>query len=238
VAKRMNSPNTTEIKPTGKSFALPIFVNQDNRHPIVLALGVIAFILYIVSNHIHIFVPQLLPMLWIDTATPFIPETVWIYISEYVFFIAVYLTCKDMINLNKYIYSIMGLQTVSVLIFMIWPTTYPRDLFPLPHYLDAFTYFAFNTLRNADTPASCCPSLHVSSVYLSSFIFIDDQRKKFPFFLIWGTFIALTTLTTKQHYAVDVVSGLIMAVATYWIFHKVVRYQTTPVTLQTPQAKL
>jgi membrane-associated phospholipid phosphatase len=215
-----------KLKP--KPLTLPIFVNQENRHSIVFVLGVFAVFLYVITNHLHFFTPQLLPMSWIDKTIPFIPQTVWIYISEYVFFIAVYLTCKDMINLNKYIYSIMGLQIVSVLIFIFWPTTYPRDLFPLSHNLDCFTYFAFSSLRTADTPASCCPSLHVSSVYLSSFIFLDDQKRKFPFYFIWGTLIALSTLTTKQHYTIDVVTGLIMAIGTYGIFHKLILYRTEP----------
>ncbi len=216
-------PLLTSPKP--RSFALPIFVNRENRHPIVFAIGLACVFIYMASNQFHFFTPRLLPMSWLDNAAPFIPQTVWIYISEYVFFIAVYLTCKDMINLNKYLYSIIGLQTVSVIIFILWPTTYPRDLFPLPHDLDYLTYFAFNTLRNADTPASCCPSLHVSSVYLSTFIFLDDQRRKFPFYFIWGTLIALSTLTTKQHYVIDVVTGLILAIGIYGIFHKLVLYK-------------
>jgi membrane-associated phospholipid phosphatase len=119
----------------------------------------------------------------------------------------------------------MGLQTFSVLIFMLWPTVYPRHLFPLPQNLDYFTNFVFTTLRNGDSPASCCPSLHVSSVYLSSFVFLDDQKGKFPFYFIWGTVIALSTLTTKQHYVIDVVTGLILAIATYGVFHKIVVYR-------------
>jgi len=222
---KMTNP-LTKMNPVRRTFALPIFVNQENRHPIVFLLGIIASLLYVVSNHFHFFNPQLLPMSWLDNAVPFIPQTVWIYVSEYVFFIAVYLTCKDTANLNKYLYSIMGLQIVSIFIFMIWPTTYPRELFPLPQDLDYFTYFVFNSLRTADTPASCCPSLHVSSVYLSSFIFLNDQRKKFPFYFTWATLITLSTLTTKQHYVVDLISGLLMAVGTYWVFHKTVVYRS------------
>jgi membrane-associated phospholipid phosphatase len=189
-----------------------------------LLLGVLASILYLPTNHFHLFTPQLLPFSWFDRLIPFLPRTVWIYISEYVFFIAVYFTCRDIVNLNKYFYSFLTLQTISVVIFCLWPTTYPRDLFPLPEDLDVLTHFAFSSLRHWDTPASCCPSLHVSSVYLSAFIFLDDQKRKFPFFFIWGTAIALSTLTTKQHYLVDVALGFLMAVASYWFFHKAVQY--------------
>ena len=203
---------------------LPIFLNKTNKYPYGLLMFGLAALLYLPSNHIHFFEPQLLPMWWVDQVMPFIPETVWIYTSEYIFFPVVYLTCKDLVNLNKYFYSFLVLQAVSVLIFWVWPTTYPRELFPLPEGLDTLTHFVFSSLREADTPANCCPSLHVSSVYLSSFIFLDEQKKKFPFFFLWATAIAFTTLTTKQHYLVDLLTGLVMAVLSYWIFHKYVPY--------------
>lgn len=212
-------------KTTLRSWSLPIFMTKENKYPVGALLGPVAAGLYLLANHYHFYPPQLLSLSWVDLAIPFLPNTVWIYISEYVFFVAVYITCRDMINLNKYFYSFLILQVISVLIFCVWPTTYPRDLFPLPHDLNQLTYFAFSSLRSADTPANCCPSLHVSSVYLSAFIFLNDQRKKFPFFFLWGTAIAISTLTTKQHYLVDVVTGFMMAVITYWVFHKYVPYR-------------
>jgi membrane-associated phospholipid phosphatase len=214
----------TNIK-TQSRWELPIFVTRLNKYRVGWGLFVFAVILYLTSNHYHFIPPQFLPITELDAVIPFVPLTVWIYISEYLFFAAVYIVCKDMFNLNKYIYSFLFLQVVSVLIFWVWPTTYPRDQFPLPDSLDPITYYVFNALRTTDTPANCCPSLHVSSVYLSSFIFLDDQRSKFPFFFLWGTAIAFSTLTTKQHYIVDVITGFLMAVMTYWIFHRWVKYR-------------
>ncbi len=221
----MSSHSSAQSKTFLSQWSLPIFVTKKNKYWAGFILFVFAVVLYLSSNHYHFIPPRLLPLSWVDKLVPFLPGSVWIYISEYIYFLVVYATCKDMVNLNKYFYSFLALQTVSVLIFWIWPTTYPRDLFPLPSSLDAITYFAFSTLRETDTPANCCPSLHVSSVYLSSFIFLDDQRKKFPFFFIWGTAIAISTLTTKQHYLIDVIFGFIMALVTYWIFHKYVSYK-------------
>jgi len=221
----MNTHSPAQIKTFLANWYLPVFMTRENKYPVGLMLGILATTLYLTSNHFHFFTPQLLPLSWVDTLVPFLPYTVWIYISEYVFFAVVYITCKDMVNLNKYFYSFLVLQSLSVLIFWVWPTTYPRELFPLTHDLDSVTYFTFNALRNTDTPANCCPSLHVSSVYLSAFIFLDDQKNKFPFFFIWGTAIAISTLTTKQHYLIDVVTGFMMAVTTYWIFHKYISYR-------------
>jgi membrane-associated phospholipid phosphatase len=116
------------------------------------------------------------------------------------------------------------LNIVSAFIFVIFPTTYPRELYPLPADLDLLTYSVFFRLRETDTPANCCPSLHVSSVYLSSLLFLHDRKRMFPFFFTWGTAIAVSTLTTKQHYFIDVITGLIMAAFAHWIFHRIVQY--------------
>lgn len=219
---------TAVIQDRTQNWSLPLFLTRENKYVAGAFLFLIAAILYLTSNHFHFFQPQLLPMSWVDHVVPFLPLTVWIYISEYIFFIAVYLTTKDVINLNRYIYSFLALQTFAVLIFWIWPTTYPRELFPLPSNLDPITYYVFNSLRQTDTAANCCPSLHVSSVYLSSFIFLKEQRKKFPFFFLWGTAIALSTLTTKQHYLIDVTAGLACAIVFHWIFHRWLRYSPLP----------
>jgi membrane-associated phospholipid phosphatase len=161
-----------------------------------------------------------------DKAIPFLPHTVWIYTSEMFLFFSVYILSKDIVNANKYLYSFLALQIVSVAIFMAWPTTYPRELYPLPLDLDPWTTHIFNNLRGIDSPANCLPSLHVSSVYLSSFVYLDEQKKKFPFFFGWATAIALSTLTTKQHYIIDVVAGFGIALLMYLIFHRYVKYQT------------
>jgi membrane-associated phospholipid phosphatase len=210
----------------GPGWALPLFITARNKHAVgALVIGVTSF-LYLFSNHVHFSVPQLLPLSAIDRAIPLLPWTVWIYLSEYVFFVAVYLVCRDLANLNKWFYSFLSLQAVSFAIFLLWPTTFPRDLYPLvPAEMDRFTLAAFTALRQGDTPANCCPSLHVSSVYLSTFIFLDDQKEKFPFFFLWGTAIALSTLPTKQHYLVDVIAGFLMSVLFYRIFHRYVVYR-------------
>lgn len=206
------------------TFTLPIFLTWGNRWIVGGIWTVIAVFLYLSTNHYPIFTPRLLPMTSLDEAIPFIPQTIFIYLSEYPLFISVYLLAKELRNLNKYLYSFLFLQVVSVTIFLLFPTTYPRDLFPLPDTLDRFSHYAFSSLRETDTPNSCLPSLHVSSCYLSAFVFLDEQKKKFWTFFIWATLVGVSTLTTKQHYIIDVIAGLGMAMIAYWLFHKRVNY--------------
>lgn len=204
---------------------LPLFLTRRWKYPAGAVMFSLAYVFYFLTNHYPLFTPRTLPMTWIDESVPFLPLTVFIYVSEYLFFTVVFITSKNMENLNKYLYSFFTLQTFSCLIFLFWPTTYPRELFPVPADAPRFVHQVWAWLRAQDAPTNCFPSLHVSSVYLSAFIYLDEQREKFPIFLIWGSMIAFSTLPTKQHYVADVVMGLILAVGTYWLFHRGVQYR-------------
>jgi membrane-associated phospholipid phosphatase len=206
---------------------LPILVDKDNR----LIAGVVLFaataILYLTSNHFHLFEPTLLLPSGIDAAVPFVPHTVWIYVSEYLYFVVIYLSFRETVNLNRFVYAFFSFLVGCVLIFWLWPTTISRDLFPLPDALDPLTSFVLTALRRVDTPANCSPSFHVGSVYLSCFLVAGEGRRKLAFFLVWATAISLSTLTVKQHYLVDVISGFALSVIFYFVFRRA-RFTPTP----------
>lgn len=223
---------TTELSSTEQrdfverpKWALPLFLTHKNKFICGAIWTAIASTLYLSNNHNPFFEPRLLPMTRWDQWVPFIPATIWIYLSEYALFFSVYFTAKNIRNLNQYLYSFLVLQVVSIMIFIIYPTTYPRELFPLPADLDALSHFAFSRLRETDSPNSCLPSLHVSSCYLSSFVFLKEQKKKFIPFFLWATLVGLSTLTTKQHYIIDVVAGLGMAIIVYAVMYRWVSYR-------------
>lgn len=204
---------------------LPLFITPKIKYPAGAAMFAIAGFMYFITNHYPIFTPRELPMFGMDRAIPFVPWTVLVYVSEYFFFTVVYLVVRDMENLNKYIYSFFFTQGFSCLIFFFWPTIFPRELYPVPTDVNPVVGFVFNALRQGDAATNCFPSLHVSTVYLSAYIFRDEQPEKFPFFFTWATLIALSTLPTKQHYVVDIVAGFILSVAAYMIFHRWMPYR-------------
>ncbi|MGK5088199.1 phosphatase PAP2 family protein [Bdellovibrionota bacterium FG-2] len=195
-------------------------MTRRNRFLAGVAVFSVAASLYLLSNWYHFFPPLQLPMTVLDLAVPFIPQTIWIYVGEYFLFLAVFCVSRDMENLNRYLYALLAIHVISAAIFLVWPTTYPRELFPLSQDLDPLTYAVFNGIRQTDSPASCCPSLHVSCVYLSSFLFFNERRKMFWAFFIWATLISVSTLTTKQHYFVDIVMGLGLALGMYYFIQR------------------
>ncbi len=199
---------------------LPLFVTRGNKYAAGTIMYGLGYSLYYLTNHFPYFEGHYLPFTWVDTHTPFLPWSVFIYISEYFYFAFVYILLRNHDNINKYLYSFFLLQLVSCGVFAAYPTVYPRENFPVSPDLPNYLLATWAWLRHVDTAGNCFPSLHVSSVYLSAFVFwTDGQKKTFWVFLTWATLIAASTLTTKQHYLVDILSGLGLAVFFYRWFH-------------------
>ncbi len=199
---------------------LPLFLTKKNKYAAAAIMYALGYLFYYLTNHYPYFVEHYLPLTWIDREVPFLPYSVFIYISEYFYFGFVYFLLRNTDNLNKYLYSFFVLQLVSCSIFFLYPTTYPRENFPVPTDLPQWVQSTWTWLRTVDAPGNCFPSLHVSSVFLSAFVFwTDGQKKLFWIFLVWSTAIALSTLTTKQHYLADIISGLSLAIVMFRWFH-------------------
>ncbi len=203
---------------------LPHVVTPEKKMYISSLVSLIGMALYLFFNRIYFFRPQELPLLWPDEAIPLWADSVWIYISVYLMYALTYFMTKDLLNLCKYLYASLFQVIVSIFIFMMWPTIYPRHLYPLPTELNGATEFIFSLIRNIDTPASCCPSLHVSTAFLTSFVFLEEQKEKFPLFFAWAIIISFSTLSTKQHYFLDVLGGFTVAILSYGLFYRYFSY--------------
>ena len=205
---------------------LPLFVTKGNKYVVGSLMFGLSYFFYYVTNHYAYAEHNYLPMTWIDRHVPLVPYSVLIYISEYFYFAFVYILLRQHDNINKFLYSFFLLQVFSCTIFAVYPTVYPRENFPIPSDTPAWLMATWAWLRHVDTPGNCFPSLHVSSVYLSAFAFwTDGQKKMFWVFFIWSTLIAMSTLTTKQHYLADILSGLGLAILFYRWFHLKQEYQ-------------
>ena len=93
-----------------------------------------------------------------------------------------------------------------------FPTRYPRELFPIPEGTDPLSAGMLQVVRFFDTPSSCLPSLHVAISFASALLVWRERKRIFWALLAWSLVIAASTLTTKQHYLIDVLSGALLAV--------------------------
>ncbi|MBK7857846.1 MAG: phosphatase PAP2 family protein [Archangiaceae bacterium] len=183
------------------------------RLMVAAAASSVNAVLYLVPNHVQLKAPALLPWTPVDAAVPFVPLTLWIYFSDYLLVASAFLLVRTWGEATRFARAYFALLVVGSAVHLAWPTVFPRESFPLSG--DGLTVRAFALLRQVDLPTSCLPSMHVAGSYLAAFSLWRRSRATFTVWTSWATAVAVSTLTAKQHYAVDVVAGLMMA-AVFW----------------------
>ncbi len=171
---------------------------------------------YLLLNHFHITEPAYIYLFSFEKTLPFIPSTVWIYLTDYFLPVMVLYLTKEETHLKRLIPAFFALLALHYLVFFLYPTVYPRSSM----FTDTagFTGLAFSLLHWIDTPANCFPSGHVSICFLCAFTMYHVNKRTFPLFLLWATLISLSTLTTKQHYFLDIIAAIILAYGVHYLF--------------------
>ena len=190
----------------------------DLRQKILIAAGAMAInaVLYLVPNHVQLGTPRLLWWTRIDQGTPFLPQTVWIYFSDYALVSSAFLVSEGWDEVKRFVRAYFVLLVIGAIIHFTWPTVFPREAFPVLG--DGPSDRALVALRGVDAATSCMPSMHVAGSYLAAFSLWHRRRSLFLGYVLWATAIALSTLTTKQHYLVDIISGLSVAAVLAGVF--------------------
>lgn len=200
---------------------LPQLVHDTGSAFVCLVVGTFFTVsLYQFTNRIHRVEPKLLPFDMVDRTMPFWPKTVWIYFTEYVIFFACYFLLESWLDLARYFYSYMTILFISCIVFWIYPVTFPREKYHLRDYPDNLSKRALSFLRDKmDTPANCLPSLHVSSCFVSAFAFWYQSKILFSIFFVWSVLVGISTMTTKQHYFIDVWTAFLLTVLVFWFYY-------------------
>lgn len=161
---------------------------------------------YILPNLFPLLPPRYLPLLEIDVSTPFLPWSFAIYLSEYVLVLLVIVLINDRDHFDSMSRMMFGLLFLSGLFFMFLPTTYPRPAYP--EVENPIIAFLMGLVGSADKPNNCFPSMHVGITAIVVYACRPFRPWARAFFVLWGLLIILSTMTTKQHYFVDILGGL------------------------------
>ena len=152
------------------------------------------------------FEPKVDLLLPIDTQIPFLPWTIFIYQSLYVMvLLAAYVTkpreCFELFA------GMVVISVCSYVCFYFWTAHYPR---PATSVIDSlFLRNLYGSMHAMDGPGNTFPSIHASSA-----IYVGWHMRRlrggwgWP---CWGVVVALSTLTVKQHFVVDVIAGGVLA---------------------------
>ena len=167
---------------------------------------------YMFINHVGGWnTPHELPLTVVDRGLPFLPWTGWIYVTVFPFPLIAVWGVREERGVRAMIAAFVGLAALCFAAFLAYPTIYPRPP------MDASGPLAWPMIivRALDNATNCCPSMHVTAAFMSA-LFVRRYRPVLGNALVvWAALISLSTMTTKQHYFVDVASGTALAFLAY-----------------------
>tara|TARA_R110000824_G_scaffold1643_8_gene8179 strand:+ start:2998 stop:3426 length:429 start_codon:yes stop_codon:yes gene_type:complete len=112
--------------------------------------------------------------------------------------------------------SIIFASVTMLLFYAFFPAFYPRD----GHTEASISGFLVEVTRNIDGSNNTFPSGHVTFAWLLVFFiglsnFAQKHKWIQPTYLLWAFLISISTLVLKQHFIIDVFSGVILATLCY-----------------------
>jgi membrane-associated phospholipid phosphatase len=179
---------------------------------LLVALGVLLTVPYFLIQHHQIFPAKVIPLTPIDSLVPFFQPAVYVYVSFHVMLILPLLLARDARNLSQMALGFAWIVCVSLLLFLIWPTTIP-PLVSRSQVTDPL----MRLVLSLDTDLNACPSLHASlAIYcgLCSVQLLKLKRQRAAV-LLWVFLILAATLLTKRHIVIDLLAGAALGLATY-----------------------
>ena len=203
-APRVATETSREARPL--RLLLPL-IDRRLRIPAIILGGLLLVVLFAVPARLHMGEPTFLARSVVDDAIPFLDGTIWIYVSYYPFLVAAIWFPREDKPRSDAFYGILLASVAGLIIFTFWPTAIGRE----SANLAGATGFLWRALFSVDTMVNALPSMHVAHTCLAAVALASRGRLWRILSPAWATLIVLSTLTTKQHYAIDVPAGFALA---------------------------
>ena len=155
----------------------------------------------------------------LDVAIPFVPEFIWLY---HTLIPIIGMSLIILIKNRRLFFSALSGYAIAAIIlsifYILFPSFYPRHLITD----SSFSSYMVELTRLVDGANNTFPSGHVTFSWLLAFFLMkSDCAKKWswlgPTYIVWAVLISISTLVLKQHYIVDVVSGIVLATACFYL---------------------
>jgi membrane-associated phospholipid phosphatase len=172
--------------------------------------------LYFVIGYLTRDWPTHTPAIALDRAIPVQPEWMFVYGSLYVFVALLPLfVVRQAALFRRAMQAYLTVMLVAYAGFLLYPTLAPRPVF-VPG--DGFSAWGLRLAYAIDPPHGCFPSLHVAYSFVSALTCYRVHRGVGIAAGVWAALIGVSTVFTKQHYAVDVIAGAAAAFVAYAVF--------------------
>ena len=194
-------------------------LTRARRLPAALFIAAFVAALYLLPLHVRFVQPTPLSPTSVDRAVPFLDWTIWIYYSYGFFLLLPFAVSRDEGRAAGALYALMANSIVAVLIFLIWPTS---GVVQQPT-IGGISGLLWDGLLAVDRPTNCFPSLHVANTCICALALRRESNAWRYVAPVWALLIVVSTLTTKQHFAVDLLGGAVLAGLSVWLVRTLVR---------------
>jgi membrane-associated phospholipid phosphatase len=181
---------------------------------LIIVVSFCGILLYALTNYFPSSTPSLMPLCPFEERIPQIPASVWIYLS---YFVLLILTG---VRIGRLPWAARATATVAFVViccgisYVVHPTTIIRP----PASAEGLSVGLLEWMRTMDPPNNCFPSMHVALAFGCALIGWKARPRQGPWLAVWAVLIAVSTLTTKQHYVLDVAGGLVLAGLAWALF--------------------
>ncbi len=152
-----------------------------------------------------------MPVTWIDDLVVFSPASFLLYVSLWVYVGLGPQLAKDARELAAWGAISFAMAVIGLGIFLALPTRVPD------FGVDWSRYALLAFLNRVDVSGNACPSLHVAfAVFTAVVLHAQLRAMRAPRALrvsngLWCLAIVYSTMATRQHVALDVIAGLVLA---------------------------
>lgn len=182
---------------------------------------------------LYVFIPELTrgrqhyaPAVALDRLFPLRPTWALVYGALYFFLILLpVFVVRDEEHIRRTVFAYLSIWITAYVFFLAYPTAAPR---PAEVEGTGFGAWGLRMLYGADPPFNCFPSLHVAHSFVSALTCHRLHRGVGRFAVAAAALVGLSTLYTKQHYVLDVVAGVLLALAACAIFLRGYRREAVP----------
>jgi len=185
--------------------------------------GSTAGLLYAAAAHAPRRAPRIVHPSALDSLIPFLPAAAWIYATYVLLLPALVLLAARLVDFPAAVRTAVGTALVNAAVYNLWPTR-------IAARTDAPDGTLLSLIQRLDTPLCAMPSGHVSlpvAIACSATLIgmraspgyeRDAWTRVSAIFGLWAAALAISTLLTGQHYAVDGITGALFGLCCALLF--------------------
>ena len=154
------------------------------------------------------------PEIALDRAMALSPGWSFVYLSLFLAVLLPAFVIHQQELVRRTILAFLAIWLIAYVVFIAYPTVGSR---PAAVAGEGFPEWTLRAIYSSDHRYNCLPSLHVAQCFLAAFACHRVNRNVGRAAMLWAFLVGLSTVYTKQHYVLDVLTGILLAWVGYFV---------------------